>query len=46
MDDLKPAATTTEDDRHRWSYGHLRYWAMEWQPCPTMRNTRVSIEKA
>lgn len=27
-------------------YGHLRYWATEWQPCPVMRNTRVSIEKA
>jgi DMSO reductase family type II enzyme molybdopterin subunit len=27
-------------------YGHLKYWAMEWQPCTTMRNTRVSIEKA
>lgn len=27
-------------------YGHLKYWAMQWQPCPTMRNTRVSIEKA
>ncbi|MCZ7528449.1 MAG: molybdopterin-dependent oxidoreductase [Acidimicrobiia bacterium] len=27
-------------------YGHLRYWAMQWQPCPVMRNTRVSIEKA
>lgn len=26
-------------------YGHLRYWSMEWQPCPTMRNTRVAIEK-
>ena len=27
-------------------YGHLAYWATEWQPCPTMRNTRVSIERA
>lgn len=26
-------------------YGHLAYWATEWQPCPVMRNTRVSIEK-
>ena len=27
-------------------YGHLKYWGTEWQPCPVMRNTRVSIEKA
>ncbi|MCC7077403.1 MAG: molybdopterin-dependent oxidoreductase [Acidimicrobiia bacterium] len=27
-------------------YGHLSYWATQWQPCTTMRNTRVSIEKA
>ena len=27
-------------------YGHLKYWVTEWQPCTTMRNTRVSIEKA
>lgn len=27
-------------------YGHLRYWATEWQPCPVMRGTRVAIEKA
>ncbi len=26
-------------------YGHLRYWSMQWQPCPTMRNNRVAIEK-
>ncbi|GAB4322060.1 MAG: hypothetical protein Kow0010_02640 [Dehalococcoidia bacterium] len=26
-------------------YGHLRYWATEWQPCPVMRGTRVAIEK-
>ncbi len=27
-------------------YGHLRYWGNEWQPCPVMRNTRVSVEPA
>jgi DMSO reductase family type II enzyme molybdopterin subunit len=27
-------------------YGHLRYWATQWQPCPVMRGTRVGIEKA
>lgn len=26
-------------------YGHFKYWATEWQPCPVMRNTRVGIEK-
>ena len=26
-------------------YGHLKYWAMQWQPCPVMRNTRVQVEK-
>lgn len=26
-------------------YGHLRYWGTQWQPCPVMRNTYVSIEK-
>jgi len=26
-------------------YGHLRYWATEWQPCAVMRGTRVGIEK-
>ena len=25
-------------------YGHLRYWLMEWQPCPVDRATRVEIE--
>lgn len=27
-------------------YGHLKYWPTCWQPCPTMRNTHVSIEPA
>ena len=27
-------------------YGHLKYWGTEWQPCPVMRNTHVSIERA
>jgi len=27
-------------------YGHLKYWTMQWQPCPVMRNTYVGIEKA
>ena len=27
-------------------YGHLKYWPMEWQPCPVMRGTRVGLEKA
>lgn len=26
-------------------YGHLKYWGMQWQPCPVMRNTYVGIEK-
>ena len=26
-------------------YGHLKYSAWQWQPCPVMRNTRVGIEK-
>ena len=26
-------------------YGHLKYWGTQWQPCPVMRNTYVSIEK-
>ena len=25
-------------------YGHLRYWMMEWQPCPVDRATRVEVE--
>jgi anaerobic selenocysteine-containing dehydrogenase len=25
-------------------YGHLRYWLMEWQPCPVDRATRIEIE--
>jgi nitrate reductase alpha subunit len=24
-------------------YGHLKYWLMEWQPCPTDRATRVEV---
>ncbi|MBT4494189.1 MAG: molybdopterin-dependent oxidoreductase [Gammaproteobacteria bacterium] len=27
------------------NYGHLKYWMMQWQPCPVMRNTHVGIEK-
>ncbi len=26
-------------------YGHLRYWATEWQPCAVMRGTRVGITR-
>ena len=26
-------------------YGHLKYWSMQWQPCPVMRNTHVGVEK-
>jgi DMSO reductase family type II enzyme molybdopterin subunit len=26
-------------------YGHLKYWSMQWQPCPVMRNTYAGIEK-
>ncbi len=26
-------------------YGHLKYWPMNWQPCPVMRNTYAGIEK-
>jgi nitrate reductase alpha subunit len=26
-------------------YGHLKYWMMEWQPCPTDRATRVDVER-
>jgi nitrate reductase alpha subunit len=26
-------------------YGHLKYSALQWQPCPVMRNTRGGIEK-
>ncbi len=26
-------------------YGHLKYWTMQWQPCPVMRNTYAGIEK-
>lgn len=26
-------------------YGHLKYWNMQWQPCPVMRNTYAGIEK-
>jgi DMSO reductase family type II enzyme molybdopterin subunit len=25
-------------------YGHLKYWMMEWQPCPVDRATRVEVE--
>ncbi len=25
-------------------YGHLKYWLMEWQPCPVDRATKVEIE--
>ena len=27
-------------------YGHLRYWALQWQPTPVDRAVRVNIAKA
>ena len=27
-------------------YGHLKYWMMEWQPCPVDRATRVDVALA
>ena len=27
-------------------YGHLRYWALQWQPTPVDRAVRVNIERA
>ncbi|MCC6381665.1 MAG: molybdopterin-dependent oxidoreductase [Dehalococcoidia bacterium] len=27
-------------------YGHLRYWATQWQPCPVMRGTRVGLARS
>ncbi len=26
-------------------YGHLRYWPIQWQPCPVDRAVRVEVEK-
>jgi anaerobic selenocysteine-containing dehydrogenase len=26
-------------------YGHLRYWVLNWQPCPVDRGIRVDVEK-
>jgi hypothetical protein len=26
-------------------YGHLKYWMMEWQPCPTDRATTVDVSR-
>ncbi len=26
-------------------YGHLRYWPLQWQPCPFDRGMRVEVEK-
>jgi DMSO reductase family type II enzyme molybdopterin subunit len=27
-------------------YGHLRYWALQWQPTPTDRGIRVNVERS